>query len=148
MSGPDLLPAAAFMQTTHRPDLGQLTGRWLRSVTEAELQQGYEALRAAALHHRCGYWLIDSRRRTNRSLNGPEWVTTHFLPRMQRELDGPLCVCFLVLPNYLQALAEGPAAPAAAPGSPVQFSRFLDEGAANAWLAASQRARGASPPRC
>ncbi len=131
------------MQITHRPDLGQLAGRWLRSVTEAELHQGYEALRAAALHHRCGYWLIDSRRRTNRGFNGPEWVTSHFLPRMQRELGGPLCVCFLVLPNYLHALPGGSAAPEAGPGGPVRFARFLDEGAANAWLAACQQAPGA-----
>ncbi|AMJ65703.1 hypothetical protein [Hymenobacter sp. PAMC 26628] len=60
------------LHTAHRPDLGQLTGRWLRSVTEAELHADYGALRQAALHHGCGHWLIDARRRTNRSLNGPE----------------------------------------------------------------------------
>jgi hypothetical protein len=121
-----------FLQVTHRPDLGHLTGRWLRSVSEAELHAGYSALRRAALHHGCGHWLIDARRRTNRSLNGPEWVTTQFLPEVQRALGGPLRVCFLVLPDYLSGLP----ATAAAPGSPVQFARFVDEGAANAWLAA------------
>ena len=117
----------------HRPDLGQLTGRWLRSVSEDELHAGYDALRRAALHYQCGYWLIDSRRRTNRSLNGPEWVTTSFLPQVQRELNHPLCVCFLVLPGYLSSL---PAAASATLGSVVQFARFVDEGAANAWLMA------------
>ncbi|MGI4867889.1 MAG: hypothetical protein ACRYFZ_28490 [Janthinobacterium lividum] len=125
-----------FLQVAYRPDLGQLTGRWLRSVSEAELHQGYAALRQAALHHACGYWLIDSRRRTNRSLNGPEWVTTQFLPAVQRELGTTLCVCFLVLPGYLGSLP--PSAHEAAPSSAVQFARFVDEGAANTWLAGRQ----------
>jgi hypothetical protein len=124
------------LHIAYRPDIGQLTGRWLRSVTEDELHAGYEALRMAARHYCCGYWLIDSRRRTNRSLNGPEWVTTRFLPQVQRELEMPLCACFLVLPDYLRSLP--PAQQAAAPGSPVQFARFLDEGAANAWLVEQQ----------
>ncbi len=124
-----------FLQVAYRPDLGQLTGRWLRSVTEAELHAGYAALRQAALHHGCGHWLIDARRRTNRSLNGPEWVTSRFLPEVQRALGGPLRVSFLVLPDYLASLPAQAGLPAA-PGSPVQFARFLDEGAANAWLAA------------
>ncbi|TDN39465.1 hypothetical protein E4631_14510 [Hymenobacter sp. UV11] len=122
-----------FLQIAYRPDLGHLTGRWLRSVAEAELHTGYAALRQAALHHGCGHWLIDSRRRTNRSLNGPEWVTTQFLPQVQQALGQPLRVCFLVLPGYLASLPN--AAQVAAPDSPVQFARFVDEGAANAWLA-------------
>lgn len=123
-----------FLQVTYRPDLGQLTGRWLRSVSETELNQGYAALRQAALHHACGHWLIDARRRISRSLNGPEWVTTQFLPQVQRELATPLCVCFLVLPDYFAGLP--PSAFAVAPDNPVQYARFIDEGAANAWLAA------------
>ena len=126
------------LHVAHRPDLGQLTGRWLRSVTEDELHIGYQSLRMAARYYRCGYWLIDSRRRTNRSLNGPEWVTSRFLPQVQRELGMPLCVSFLVLPEYLNSLPL--ALHASAPGSPMQFARFLDEGAANAWLAARQAA--------
>lgn len=125
-----------FLHVAYRPDLGQLTGRWLRSVSEDELQLGYEALRRAALHHACGGWLIDSRRRINRSLNGPEWVTTRFLPEVQRELGQPLHVCFLVLPDYYAALP--PSAFVLPAASLVQFARFVDEGAANAWLAARQ----------
>ncbi|GAA4506333.1 hypothetical protein GCM10023172_35470 [Hymenobacter ginsengisoli] len=120
------------LHIAYRPDLGQLTARWLRSVSEAELRDGYTALRRAALHYQCGRWLIDSRRRTNRRLNGPEWVTTQFLPQAQQALGQPLRVCFLVLPDYLASLPT--AATAAPPGSPVQFARFVDEGAANAWL--------------
>jgi len=128
-----------FLHVAYRPDLCQLTGRWLRSVSEAELHQGYAALRQAALHHGCGCWLIDSRRRTNRSLNGPEWVTTQFLPEVQRELGQPLAVCFLVLPDYYASLP--PSAFELPVGSLVQFARFVDEGAANAWLAVRQAAQ-------
>ncbi|WP_223649398.1 hypothetical protein [Hymenobacter psoromatis] len=138
--------STTFLQITYRADLGQLAGRWLHSVTEAELHQGYDLLRRAALYYECGCWLIDSRRRTNRSLNGPTWVTEHFLPQVQRELGGPLGVCFLVLPEYLRSLC--PRAAAAVPDAEVRFARFLDEGAANAWLTAWQarmHAEGVGP---
>lgn len=124
--------STSCLHIAYRPDLGQLTGRWLRSVSEAELHDGYTALRRAALHHSCGRWLIDARRRITRSLNGPEWITSRFLPEAQQALRLPLRVCFLVLPDYLASL---PASAHAAPASgPVQFARFVDEGAANAWL--------------
>jgi len=128
------LYSTAFLEVAYRPDLGLLTGRWLHSVTEAELHQGYAALRQAALHYGCGHWLIDARRRTSRTLDGPEWVVPQLLPQVQRELGSPLCVCFLVLPDYLRTL------PAVAPASAalVQVARFLDEGAATTWLAACQ----------
>jgi hypothetical protein len=124
--------STACLHIAHRPDLGCLTGRWLCSVAETELHEGYAALRQAALHHACGQWLIDARRRISRSLNGPEWVTTHFLPEVQQALGLPLRVGFLVLPDYLAGLPVGLLA--SAPGSPVQYARFVDEGAANAWL--------------
>jgi hypothetical protein len=126
--------STACLHIAHRPDLGCLTGRWLGSVTEAELHEGYAALRRAARHHGCGHWLIDARRRTSRRLNGPEWVTTRFLPEVQQELGIPLRVSFLVLPDYLAGLPA--AGLAAAPSSPVQYARFVDEGVANAWLLA------------
>jgi hypothetical protein len=124
--------STGFLNIAYRPDLSQLTARWLRSVSEAELHDGYTALRRAAQHYHCGRWLIDARRRTSRSLNGPEWVTSRFLPETQRALGQPLRVCFLVLPDYLFSLPS--TASEVPPGSPVQFTRFVDEGAANAWL--------------
>lgn len=124
---------------TFRPDLDQLTARWLQAVSQEELMAGYEALRQAALFYGCRYWLIDARRRTSNSHSGPEWVTTQFLPRLQQELGGHLCVAFLTLPHYLTELPTSRAAPP--PSAPVQFARFLDEGAANAWLATQQAAK-------
>ena len=120
----------------YRADLNQLTGRWLRSVSEAELHAGYAALRQAALHHQCGQWLVDSRRRINRILNSCDWVTNEFLPQVQRELAQSLRVCFLVLPDYLDGLPESQQL--ALTNGPVQFVRHLDEGAGNNWLAGYQ----------
>ena len=132
------LPASAdFLHLAHRPDADLLIGRWLRSVSEPELRAGYAALREAALAHRCRRWLVDARRRVDRSRNAPEWVVTGFLPQVQHELDAALRVAFLVLPQHLRELHTGAAAPLASPaGAPFQFARFIDEGAANAWLAA------------
>jgi hypothetical protein len=120
------------MQVAYRADLNQLTGRWLRSVTEAELHAGYAALHQAALHYQCGQWLVDSRRRINRILNSCDWVTAEFLPQVQQALGAPLRVCFLVLPDYLDSLPESQQLTLT--NGPVQFARHLDEGAGNAWL--------------
>ena len=130
-----------FLTITYRPDLDQLTARWQHAIKQEELMAGYEALRQAALFYGCRFWLIDARRRTSRSHSGPEWVTTQFLPQLQQELGGRLGVAFLTLPHYLTGLPTTLAAPP--PSAPVQFARFLDEGAANAWLATQQAATGA-----
>ena len=127
------LYSTSFLEIAYRPDLGLLMGRWLYAVAEAELHAGYDALRQAALHHGCGHWLIDSRRRVCRCPHSAEWVTTQFLPQVQRALGQPLRVGVLVLPDYLATLPQAYCNCLAS--SPVQFARFVDEGAANAWLA-------------
>lgn len=124
----------SFLHLLYRPDNGRLVARWLRSVSDAELRHGYEALAALALTHGCCHWLVDARRRTNRRLNGPEWVIPVFLPGVQAQLPGALWVSFLVLPPHLAD--AGPAQPGAA--GQVHVARFLDEGAANAWLDAQR----------
>ena len=124
--------STSFLEVAYRPDLGLLMGRWRCSVTETDLQAGYEALHRAALHYDCGHWLIDSRRRVCRSLHSAEWVTAHYLPQVQRALGTPLRVGVLVLPDYLASLPQAYCNCSAT--SPVQFARFVDEGAANTWL--------------
>lgn len=130
------LASATFLHVAYRPDSGLLVGRWLCSITEQQLREGYETMRAAAQHHCCHYWLMDVRRRTDRRLNGPEWVITTFLPQLQQELGGPLCVAFLVLPNHLREVEADPncTGPGAAGSGAFQFARFIDEGGATAWL--------------
>jgi len=135
------LASTAYLQVTYRPDSCLLIGRWLRSISEEELRAGYATMRQAAQEHDCTHWLMDARRRVDRSRNGPEWIVTTFLPQVQREFGRRLCVAFLVLPNHLAALeVEGePAIKSADPASPFQYARFIDEGAANAWLDAHRR---------
>lgn len=130
------LASTTFLQVAYRPDSGLLVGRWLCSITEEQLREGYETMRVAARQHHCHYWLMDARRRTDRRLNGPEWVVTTFLPQLQQELGGALCVAFLVLPNHLREVEADPnrTAPTTAGNGLFQFARFIDEGSATAWL--------------
>lgn len=130
------LASTAFLQVAYRPDSGLLIGRWLCSITEEQLHEGYETMRLAALQHECHYWLMDARRRTDRRLNGPEWVVTTFLPRLQQEMGGPLSVAFLVLPNHLREVEENASSAGQNDDAAAlfRFARFIDEGAANKWL--------------
>lgn len=139
------LASTAFLHVTYRPDSCLLIGRWLCSVNEAQLQEGYETMRLAAWHHQCHHWLMDARRRTDRRLNGPEWVVTSFLPQVQQQMGGPLYVAFLVLPSHVQELEADPdqSPNTADPAALFQFARFIDEGAANAWL--DERRRVSKP---
>ena len=134
------LASTAFLHVAYRPDTCLLVGRWLCSISDEQLHEGYENLRRAALEHRCGHWLIDARRRVDRRRNGPEWVVTSFLPRVQAELGDRLCVAFLVLPNHLRELEAdtGPPLHSASPTAPFQYARFIEEGAANGWLEAQR----------
>ncbi|MBH8558562.1 hypothetical protein [Hymenobacter negativus] len=130
------LASTAFLQVAYRPDSCLLIGRWLCSITDEQLREGYETMRLAALEHNCPHWLMDARRRVDRRRNGPEWVVTSFLPQVQRELGDRLCVAFLVLPNHLRELEEDASLPLRSPNAtdPFQYARFIDEGEANAWL--------------
>jgi len=129
------LASTAFLHVAYREDSCLLIGRWLCSITDAQLREGYETMRIAALQHRCPHWLMDARRRTDRSLNGPEWVVTEFLPQMQQEMKMRLCVAFLVLPSHLEEVTVAGQHESASPtNAPFQFARFIDEGLANAWL--------------
>ena len=135
------LASTSYLQVSYREDSCLLIGRWLSSVTEMQLHAGYETMRLAGIHHHCNHWLMDARRRTDRRLNGPEWVVTTFLPQVQKEMGRPLNVAFLVLPSHLrELLADAPEAVAPKPGAKFQFARFIDEGAANAWLDQHRRA--------
>ena len=136
------LASTAFLHVAYRPDSCLLIGRWLCSINDEQLYQGYETLRRAALRHGCGHWLIDARRRIDRGRNGPEWVVTSFLPQVQAELGTKLCVAFLVLPNHLRELEaeSGPPIRSANAAASLQYVRFIEEGPANAWLEVQRNA--------
>ena len=135
------LASTSFLQVSFRPDTCLLIGRWLCSVGEEQLHEGYETMRLASLAHECSHWLMDARRRVDRRRNGPEWVVTTFLPQVQRDLSRRLCVAFLVLPNHLTEIAADPdrAEKSAHANDLFQYARFIDEGTANAWLEVHRR---------
>ena len=135
------LASTAFLHVAYRTDSCLLIGRWLCSISEEQLHEGYENLRRAAFSHRCSHWLVDARRRVDRRHNGSEWVVTNFLPRVQAELGQRLCVAFLVLPNHLREMEAENSIPLRSvnPHSPFQYVRFIDEGAANSWLEEQRR---------
>jgi len=137
------LASTAFLQIVYRPDSCLLIGRWLNSITDEQLREGYETMRLAAREHDCRHWLMDARRRTDRRLNGPEWVVTKFLPQVQQQMGGKLYVAFLVLPNHLLEIEADASVPEQLPGAaaPFQYARFIDEGAANAWLDQERRGK-------
>ena len=109
-----------------------LVGRWARTVSEDELYAGYRAMQTAALPAPCSRWLIDSRRRPTASRSPHhDWVIGEFLPAVQQALGTPLRVAFVVLPDYHRsALPEGHV-------GNFHYARFIDEGAAYAWLTAA-----------
>ena len=135
---------AAFLQIGYRPDSGLLIGRWLCSITDEQLRQGYGSMRRAAQEEQCRHWLVDARRRTDRRLNGPEWVVTHFLPEVQREIGNTLRVAFLLLPNHLREIEEDASLSEnkPSPNASFQYARFIDEGPANDWLDQHRRGGG------
>ena len=137
---PAMSDSTPLHQTSFRPDLNVLIGRWGYQPTPAELPPVYDELREAALRTGCGFWLQDIRRRT---LNDPaitQWLLAEFFPQMARELGSRLCVAYLVSPTLHQhILAEtGYVPPTAYVDRPFIIDFFGDEGAATQWLREQQ----------
>ena len=124
------------LDITHRPDLPALVARWLREVSPAELQAGYQAILAAADAHASTRWLLDLRRRNglgNAAVNS--WVAETFLPQLTGRYGQPVYVAYLVSPSRAAALPPVPApAPDPRPATGYQFATFIDEAAAHHWL--------------
>jgi len=121
---------AEFIEFHYRPELGILTGRWLRPVSARELQQSYEALGAARPTR---YWLLDLHRRGPASEDDTHWVLTEFVPGLAAKLGGRVYLAFLVTAGQLSPEAQ-------ATGSPMVLDEtahvrlFTEETTALAWL--------------
>lgn len=130
---------------TYRSDLRLLIARWLRDVSQPELQQGYTQVLQAAVQHQASGWLLDSRRRSQSSAEMVEWLAQEYLPELSPALNGrPVYLACLVAATWqpgtspatpLAVLAQS-SARAAQKGYQVQL--FSDEGAAASWLQQSQ----------
>lgn len=121
-----------------RSDLRVLVIRWLRDVTQQELQQGYLQALAEAQHYTASHWLVDSRRRVLADESMVHWLATSFLPTLPQRLPSPIQLACLVAAtwqfNSISAppLAELAQRPQLHQG--YQLNLFGDEGKAMQWL--------------
>ncbi|WP_188558582.1 hypothetical protein [Hymenobacter glacieicola] len=122
-----------------RPDLHVLIVRWLREISQHELQQGYLEALDAARHHGATCWLIDSRRRALSDERMADWLATSFLPTLSQHLGPSVRLACLVsatwpdtggAPAPLAVLAQRQPLPA----QDYHLRLFGDEGAAMHWL--------------
>ena len=134
------IATADFLALAYRPDLATLTVRWLRAVSFAELQAGFQEALRLAQAHRAHRWLVDVRRRTELDAASSTWVAQQLLPQAASEVaPAQLSVAYLLSPTRAQelhrdvGLREAVAA-AQAPAQPYQLVTFLDEGPAVEWL--------------
>jgi hypothetical protein len=135
--------SASFLQISFRPDLHLLIMRWLRDVTQTELQQGYLEAVQAARQHDATCWLVDSRRRVQSDEAMVRWLANDYLPTISAQLGHqPVRLACLVAATWQPA--EAPATPLAVlaqqphqPASSYHVQLFGDEGAAMQWLQAN-----------
>ncbi|GAB3293049.1 STAS/SEC14 domain-containing protein [Hymenobacter tenuis] len=139
-----MIASTAPLTIAFRADLHVLIVRWLREVSTPELQQGYQAVLAAAQEHHVSHWLVDSRRRNQSNASMVEWLDQEFLPASSQQLKQTAHLACLTASSWQPAgtpatpLAElaRRTSPSAGRGFVVQL--FGDEGAAIKWLKAHQ----------
>ncbi|MBT9392386.1 hypothetical protein KLP40_04355 [Hymenobacter sp. NST-14] len=129
-----------YLSVTFRPDLSLLIVRWLRDISQVELQAGYAEVLTVATEHQASRWLVDSRRRTQSDEQMVTWLTQHYLPSLSPRLqDQPVYLACLVAATWQPATA-GTTPLAVLAQAPAQTSHryqiqlFSDEGAATHWL--------------
>ncbi|WP_303309789.1 hypothetical protein [Hymenobacter sp. BT730] len=125
-----------FLHVAYRADLDILFGRWMRLVTQAEMQEGYQYLLEQAAAHSCQNWLLDARRRINTDKEGAQWMVQSFVAGAAARLGGRLQLAYLLGPIMLRNQEADAAFPPAAffEGKPFCAERFIEEGEAIAWL--------------
>lgn len=133
--------APDFLTVTYRPDLQVLLVRWMRVVTLAEMQQGYQYLLDVAVTHQCRQWLLDARRRFNTDREGARWMIDSFLPSLHARLGGRTYLAYLLVPAIMRdAAADGAFPPPEFfVGKPFIGQRFEEENTAIAWLQEGRR---------
>ncbi|MFD2787273.1 hypothetical protein [Hymenobacter rubripertinctus] len=135
-----MTPELPYISITFRADLTLLIVRWLRDVSQAELQQGYGQVLAIALEHQARHWLIDSRRRNQSDEAMVSWLAQEYLPGISARLQGQSVRLACLVAATWQPAAAGATPLAVLAKAPAQGSShyhiqlFGDEGAAMQWL--------------
>ncbi|RPD45688.1 hypothetical protein DNI29_16145 [Hymenobacter sediminis] len=112
--------------------------RWLRDVTQQELQQGYLQALAEAQRYAASCWLVDARRRVLADESMVHWLASSYLPTLTQRLPSPIQLACLVAATWqfnsmpAPPLAELAQRPQLHEG--YQLSLFGDEGKAMQWL--------------
>lgn len=144
---PLLHSATDQLEIIYHRDFHILIGRFLRPLSEAENEQGYRDLLAAAhLHHEARYWLLDIRRRGRSGPQVLHWLLHDFYPRLVRELGPPVRVVYFLAPNLREEFRTDGTVPephtyAATPD--FRLNQCLTEAEAIAWLQAEQQQEAA-----
>ena len=140
---PVLLSHSDTLEIIYHRDYRILIGRFLRPLTEAENEQCYLDLLAAA--HTRGdvrFWLLDIRRRHR---SGPQvlpWLLHEFYPRLVRELGAPVRVAYFLSPDLREEFRTDGTVPEPhtyPTGDAFRLNQCLTEAEAINWLLAEQR---------
>lgn len=131
--------AADYIHLSYRPDVTLLVVRWLRAVSFAEMQEGYQIAREMAYSCGATRWLVDMGRRTDQDAASSGWVGTSLLPAVAAEVaSAKFQVAYLLSPERANILAQNPAIRATTETAQLhtayQLKLFLDEDAAVDWL--------------
>ena len=143
------MPAATadYLAIQYQPDSGILIGRFLRPVSEAENQQGYRDLLAAAQQHgQARYWLLDIRRRDRSGPLTLAWLLSDFYPQLVRELGAPVRLVYFMAPGLRQEFQTDGSVPEPHTYATVgafRLNQSITEGEAVQWLLAEQAAQAA-----
>jgi hypothetical protein len=124
---------ADFLDLQYRADLNLLVGRWQRTVSDAELRQGYHATLRAAQEVGCPFWQLDIRGRQAPQAHNTQWLMEEFVPQLTTQLDSRACLGYLLRPSHLM-----PGISASTADSAVYVAFFSEEGPLTAWLAQCQ----------
>ena len=142
---PLLRSVSDYLTISYQSDTGVLTGRFLRPVSEAENQQAYHDLLAAAQqHNRARYWLLDIRRRHRSGPLTLAWLLRDFYPLLVRELGPPVRLVYFMAPGLRQEFQTDGTVPEPStydPHEPFRMNQCITEGEAIGWLLAEQPER-------
>jgi hypothetical protein len=124
-----------FYAVRYQPAPALVRGTVLRPLSTLEFTEACEMLLAAALKHRCPYWLLDGRADTDaRPLDVYEWLNDEFLPRVHRELGRVPTLAFIARPEFWHALRARSFAPPMVIAGTFRAGWFTEECAAMRWL--------------
>ncbi|MGI4833896.1 MAG: hypothetical protein ACRYFK_10590 [Janthinobacterium lividum] len=144
---PILHSLSDYLEIIYHRDYRILIGRFLRPLSEAENEQCYLDLLAAAQQHgSCRYWLLDIRRRDRSGPLTLAWLLNDFYPRLVRELGSPVRVVYFMAPNLRQEFQVDGTIPEPntyEPNEPFRMNQCITEGEAVRWLLAEQKAQAA-----